>query len=234
MIVGDGEELPSYEELAMRMELSGAVPISERTYRLLFGEEVSGIQAGWWISEGLADGRFWKRLDHRSYVEDFVGFCLVNGIRVPCVAMEGIWFLMIPDGVTDIGRAVFSYCTGLKSVTIPDSVTSIGYAAFYNCSGLTSVTIPDSVTSIGNCAFCGCGGLERVDIPYGVTSIGYKAFSGCINLTDVTIPDSVTSIGDWVFSNCPNLKKVFVRGCVDHVRGLYTWDDGIEFEEVGG
>ena len=38
-------------------------------------------------------------------------------------------------------------------LVIPDGVTSIGRAAFYGCTGLTSVTIPDSVTSIGDSAF---------------------------------------------------------------------------------
>ena len=43
----------------------------------------------------------------------------------------------------------------INSVAIPNSVTSIGQAAFSYCS-LTSVTIPSSVTSIGDSAFLGC------------------------------------------------------------------------------
>ena len=64
--------------------------------------------------------------------------------------------LVIPDGVTSIGKYVFYMCRGLTSVSIPNSVTSIGMGAFEECRVLTSVNIPNSVTSIGNYAFEGC------------------------------------------------------------------------------
>ena len=69
---------------------------------------------------------------------------------------------IIPNGVTSIGGAAFSYCSGLTSVTIPNSVTSIGVEAFEGCTGLTSVTIPNSVTSIGDYVFRNCSGLTSV------------------------------------------------------------------------
>ena len=45
----------------------------------------------------------------------------------------------IPDSVTTIGNAAFSYCISLTSVTIPDSVTTIGSFAFSVRSSLTDV-----------------------------------------------------------------------------------------------
>ena len=47
--------------------------------------------------------------------------------------------LVIPEGVTSIGRYAFSGCNSLTSVTIPGSMTSIGTGAFMNCKGLTKV-----------------------------------------------------------------------------------------------
>ena len=41
-------------------------------------------------------------------------------------------------------------------VVIPDGVSTIGKYAFYNCKGLTSISIPSSVTSIEESAFYGC------------------------------------------------------------------------------
>ena len=108
--------------------------------------------------------------------------------------------VVIESGVTSIGYAAFSSCTGLTSVTIPNSVTSIGDYAFNLCTGLTSVTIPNSVTSIGQSAFSHTG-LTSVTIPNSVTSIGEYAFQECNGLTLVTIPNSVTSIGDYAFSS---------------------------------
>jgi len=40
--------------------------------------------------------------------------------------------LVIPEGVTSIGKYAFFDCTGLTSVTIPNSVTEIGEEAFFN------------------------------------------------------------------------------------------------------
>lgn len=62
--------------------------------------------------------------------------------------------MTIPNSVTTIGRAAFSGCTGLTSVTIPYSVTSIGESAFKYCSGLTSVT--SLKTTPPNCSSSDC------------------------------------------------------------------------------
>ena len=159
---GDGEETPSYEELSMRMELSGGVPIPKRTYDALFCGDESPETPLRWISEGLADGRFGIRRRHMSLMEDFVGFCLEHGIQVPLRAMEGIESLSIPEGVEFIGYAAFCGYRWLTNVTIPDSVTSIGGWAFSYCSKLKSVTIPDSVTDIGQGAFENCPDLKTV------------------------------------------------------------------------
>ena len=257
MILGPRENF-SYDELSMRMELAGAVPIPERTYNAISYRGNPTSEAKGWIARRLSDGRFSVRLgDHRSYVEDFVWFCLENGYCVPARVLEGIGTLSIQDGVDDIGdyafcgcseltsvtipssvtsigEGAFSYCTNLMGVTIGNSVTSIGERAFYNCIGLTSVTIPDSVLNIWNYAFYNCRGLTSVTIGNGVTSIGFSAFRDCRGLERVTTPDSVTRIGVYAFTNCQNLKKVFVKGCVDHVRRLYPWGSGVEFEEVWG
>lgn len=67
----------------------------------------------------------------------------------------------------------------ITNITIPDSVTSIGSATFSWCLRLTNVTIGNGVTSIGNSAFAGCSSLTSVTIGNGVESIGKRAFADC-------------------------------------------------------
>ena len=73
-------------------------------------------------------------------------FVIHDGVLTKYTGVGGA--VVIPDGVTRIGREAFYLCTGLTSITIPNSVTDIGSRAFQK-SGLTSITIPSSVSYIG-------------------------------------------------------------------------------------
>ena len=178
-----------------------------------------------------------------SSASDFV---IKNGVVIRYSGHDAN--VIIPYGVTSIGKYAFSECSSLSSVTIPDSVTSIEAYAFFQCSSLKSVTISDSVTSIDDSAFskcCGladksgmiifrrilygyCGDDKNVVIPDGVTSIGAYAFSGCSSLSSVTIPDSVTSIGAYAFSGCSSLSSVTIPDSVTSIEeGAFNNCDGL-------
>ena len=136
----------------------------------------------------------------------------------------------IPDSVTTIGEAAFSYCS-LTSVTIPDSVTTIGERAFFRCTSLTSVTIGSGVTTIGEYAFESCSSLTSVTIGSGVTTIGYAAFGSCSSLTSVTIPNSVTTIGEWAFESCRSLTSVTIGNGVTTI-GYSAFNDCSSLTDV--
>ena len=70
--------------------------------------------------------------------------------------------IVIPEGVTDLGEAVFSGCYGMTGVTLPNTIVNIDFMAFYNCQGLQKVFIPAGVKSIGNTAFGNCYSLNTI------------------------------------------------------------------------
>ena len=104
--------------------------------------------------------------------------------------------LEVPEGVESINDGLFSYCSGLKSVTLPSTLKTIGKKAFRDCSGLTSVDLSGctSLTSIGNSAFYYCSGLTSVDLSgcTSLTSIGDGAFERCSALKSVVFPEGST------------------------------------------
>ena len=125
-------------------------------------------------------------------------FEIVNGRLIKYHGEGGD--VIIPDGVTSIGKEAFLCCSKLKSVNIPDSVTSIGDSAFEGCSGLISVMIGSSVTNIGNFAFLECSSLTSVNFPDSLRSIESWAFRDCRNLDSAVIPDDIEIIEYMAFS----------------------------------
>jgi len=151
------------------------------------------------------------------------------GFYMGCTTLAGI---IIPDGVTSIGKEAFSNCINLTSITIPNSVTSIEYASFQLCTGLTSITIPDNVTSIGARAFSNCTSLTSITIPNSVTSVGEQAFYVCTSLKSVTIGNNVNNIEEFAFAYCDSLTSVTFQGTIsssglhEKAFGYYIFDGG--------
>ena len=116
-------------------------------------------------------------------IPDTLGGCPVTKIDEWAFSGCGIESAVIPDSVLVIGKAAFSGCYKLTSVTIGKNVTTVSDQAFYSTS-LVSVEFPDSVTSIGAFAFDLCYSLTTVYIGRGLTTVGNYAFNG-FRITDV-------------------------------------------------
>lgn len=106
---------------------------------------------------------------------------------------------IIPYGVSEIGRGVFSLFSGtnnIDGVEIPSTVKIIGVLAFDHCK-LHEVVLPAGVTEICSSAFSGCR-IHKLTLNNGLEIIGKEAFhSTC--LPELHIPASVKRIDDGAF-----------------------------------
>ena len=112
-----------------------------------------------------------------------------------------------------------SYKGRSKDVVIPEGVTCIGKEAFRGRWSLKSITIPESVTRIKECAFWGCKGLTSMMIPQSVVIMDDFICSECKNLTSVII--NCTVVGKNAFRGCGNL-DIFIPGRLTHTEPAFT------------
>ena len=144
--------------------------------------------------------------------------------------------LVIPKGLTNLGKYTFAGCTSITSVSIPDSVTSVGSSAFGNCTGLESVQITNLTKWCGinfgnttanplyNAKNLYLNGklVVNLNITKGLKSLGNYTFIGCTSIKSVTIPNSITNIGDYAFSSCSNLSSIIIPDSVTSI-GEYAF-----------
>ena len=149
---------------------------------------------------------------------------------------EEVTELIVPKGVTRIGKYAFDSCSSLTSVTLSDGVTSIGENAFRNCGNLTNVSIPSSVSKIESQAFIWCKKLNAVyisdiaawcGISFDNTSnplyYGARLYLEDEEVTDLIIPEGVSSIGDGAFRNYSYLTSVTISEGVTSI-GKYAFN----------
>ena len=157
---------------------------------------------------------------------------------------EEVTDLVIPDGVTSIGRYAFDNCMGLTSVTIPEGVTRIGSNAFRSCGTLTSVTIPPSIAIIESNAFLWCRNLNAVHISDIAAWCGIS-FDDSLNplyygahlylngeeVKDLVIPEGVVDISNSAFMNCSQLTSVTIPESVNSI-GEYAFNSCSEITRL--
>lgn len=118
--------------------------------------------------------------------------------------------VVIKNGITGIGEAVFANCVNLENVTLSNTVAEIEDNAFSSCSSLKNLTLSTNLSQIGNDAFSHCEKLESVVLPNALTKLGNMAFSGCSSLENLKLSTSLLQIGDSAFSCCNSLENIIL------------------------
>ncbi|MBR2043860.1 MAG: leucine-rich repeat protein [Clostridia bacterium] len=146
---------------------------------------------------------------------------------------ELITDLVIPEGVTKIGRIAFDGCTDIKSVDIPDTVEKIGENAFRNTAWLEGQ--PNGLVYAGKVAYtCKGDEPEAVVLKNDTTGIADRAFSGWYNIKNIDIPDSVKYIGKFAFSSQSKLEHIDIGDSVTEIdEYAFAWCDSLASVNMG-
>lgn len=164
-----------------------------------------------------ADGTFTKW----SVLED-VGYVVVADDTLTSVSGSVSGHLLVPYGITAIGKNAARDCGGLTAITIPSTLSEIEICAFMNCSSLKSINMPerfDTSLLINGSAFLNCASLESLELVEGISLIGNSSFKNCTALKYVFMSDTVCEIGKSSFYGCEQLALVRLSANVETIPG---------------
>lgn len=137
--------------------------------------------------------------------------------------------VVIPEGVTEIGRAVFKDDTRVQEIVLPRSLEAIGDSAFERCLSLKHVELSEGVLHLGKRAFARCYDLLNVNANDRLETIGEECFAFCTSLKIFSIPPAVTVCHATAFNGC-NLLAQFI---VEEGNHTFTVENGILYTDSG-
>ena len=165
------------------------------------------------INEYGGYGNWGERPEFEEYKDVITSVVIENGItRIGGAVFQdydSITSVEIAETVTEIGWIAFDNCASLANLELSEGLTTIQSDAFNSCSALVSVTLPDSVKTIEEETFANCEKLTTINIP-SVTTFGERMFNRCSNLSEITIDEGLTSIGRDTFLECTSLENIIL------------------------
>lgn len=137
--------------------------------------------------------------------------------------------VIIPEGITTIGKRAFKGCTKLRKVTLPSTIVEIDQGAFNGCTRLEEIGVaegglPEGLETIGAWAFENCDSLRNIIIPRSVNYVGFHAFGGC---KDITI--TCESISNHLWDGRWSGKNIFKTHTIKWNQSIYQTTDGLNY-----
>lgn len=159
----------------------------------------------------------WMQIRHDAYIN------CPHELLINNTLLEEI---EIPSQISSIGKNVFFYCKGLKSIKFHNGIKNIGSSAFNKTTLEGDLILPEGLETIGDYAFLSCTELKSVEIPASVTKIGAKAFLYCSSLTSINVhPDNsiYSSVEGVLFNKDKKSLIYFPPQHGDFVLPVETW-----------
>ena len=168
-----------------------------------------------------------------------------NGYTVTAIGSHAfdlcyITSVNLPATLTTIDERAFKECKRLKTVVIPEGVTYIGKGAFLECDSIVTLSLPQTLTLIDQNAFDGNKSVTSLTIPASVDSIGYAALMRMESLKTLTIADGPTALhfdngvgyggeGMFSFEHHPLLREAYIgRNTTTPWTGLFAYNPHIQ------
>ncbi|MDR2963446.1 MAG: leucine-rich repeat protein [Bacteroidales bacterium] len=134
--------------------------------------------------------------------------------------------IIVEDGITKLGNAIFAELTRITSLNLPHSLQTIDDYAFANCIALKTVTIPPSCDVFGVNVFTGCRNLRIVVNNNPTPQLINEAFNG-LDLSRIILIVPCGSVKD--YKNADGWKhfgKITEKSCsqsiVSNVQTLFS------------
>ena len=122
--------------------------------------------------------------------------------------------IIIPKGVIETDRSLFSKCNQLECVVICSDILKLEEETFSDCFSLKYLNIPNSVVYILDSCFENCYSLEKIVIPDSVEYIGERCFYHCNKLKSVKLSENLKLIEKKTFLKCFSLEKIEIPNSV--------------------
>jgi uncharacterized repeat protein (TIGR02543 family) len=171
--------------------------------------------------------------NENPWEKEYTGFRYTNYKRY-------ITSIVVEEGVTELGTALFHGLSNVTSVKLPESLTTIGYEAFRGCSKLDSIYIPKNVCTLKDRWATDCYELSVIEIDpenqcYSVDQYGavYDADTTTLvklpqdmTIGELVIPEGVTEFATDALYQQVHLTQVMLPSTMTSVK--YGSLDGLE------
>ena len=150
--------------------------------------------------------------------------------------------ITIPEGVRQLDRKAFYFCSNLKKLTLPGSVEVVGDNVIYECEALEEVVLTgeSSAISVKDGVLFSADGKTLIkypngrgrfyEVPEGTEIIGYAAFMDA-QLVEITFPETLREIDNFAFENCDKLREILLPDSLVRIgAGAFGVDHSFEFE----